>query len=361
MMSRIISRGGIHTKRAVLFIVLPLLFSLAVFPKVVPLAGLGKPNSIALDENHIYIADWGYIAIYGLNDFQLKKKFGGRGEGPGQFMLNDMDNYGLRIISEPGRILVNSLTKISYFSKEGELIKEKVRKGSGQQFFKPFGKKLVGYKRSWDQSLHQGKINYITVNIYDPGSLEIEREIYKKKLHVQKNSIKLLELALKLKNDTKRGIIYYPCGDKLIVEGENNNIYVLDSSGKKLAAANIHDYEKIKITEAFKTKTLKYLEKRLPTAYQGAKNMGVFPEYYPYRYFTVSDDKIYVLTFNSTEGKSEFHVFDFQGKLLNRTMVPFQDNEFLRIYPYTIKNGKIYQVVDNEDTESWELHIDDIK
>lgn len=350
----------IRPKGVKLFIILLIFSSITIFSEIVPLPNLGKPNSITLDENQIYIADWGHILIYCLKDFHLEKKFGKRGEGPGEFFLRDMDNYGLRIIVEPGYILVNSFTKISHFTKEGELIKEK-RNIRGLQFFKPFGKKLIGYNRASGQKWRENKINYITINIYDPDSLEIEKEIYRKELYTQKNSIETLELALKLKNDTKRGIIYYPYGDKLIIEGENNNIYILDSEGKKLTAVNIHDYEKIKITGEFKKETFKYLKKRLPTAYQGVKKKGVFPGYYPYRYFTVSDNKIYVLTFNNKGGKSEFYIFDLRGKLLKRTMVPFRDNEFLRVYPYTIKNSKIYQIVDNENTEEWELHIHDIR
>lgn len=30
-------------------------------------------------------------------------------------------------------------------------------------------------------------------------------------------------------------------------------------------------------------------------------------------------------------------------------------------YPYTIRNEKLYQVVENEDSEGWELHVSEIK
>jgi hypothetical protein len=140
----------IRWKGAVLFMIWLLFASVAIFPGIVPLPDLGKPNSITLDNNHIYIADVGHILIYRLKDFHLEKKFGNRGEGPGEFMLNDIDNYGLRIIVEPVYILVNSSGKISYFTKQGEFIKEKkIIDISGQQFFKPFGKKLIGYNRRW--------------------------------------------------------------------------------------------------------------------------------------------------------------------------------------------------------------------
>ena len=148
-------------KGAAPLITLLIFFGLTIFPEIVPLPGLGKPNSITLDENHIYIADWGYISIYALKDFHLEKKFGKRGEGPGEFFLNDMDNFGLGIMVEPDYILVNSVSKISYFTKKGEFTREKRVKGiSGQQCFKPFGKKLIGYNRAWDQKFHETEINY---------------------------------------------------------------------------------------------------------------------------------------------------------------------------------------------------------
>jgi hypothetical protein len=29
----------------------------------------------------------------------------------------------------------------------------------------------------------------------------------------------------------------------------------------------------------------------------------------------------------------------------------------LQYYPYTIHNGSLYQLIENEDTEEWELHV----
>jgi hypothetical protein len=41
-------------------------------------------------------------------------------------------------------------------------------------------------------------------------------------------------------------------------------------------------------------------------------------------------------------------------------MAPIREAEFLLAYPFTIANGKIYQLSENGDTEEWELHIDNI-
>jgi hypothetical protein len=31
------------------------------------------------------------------------------------------------------------------------------------------------------------------------------------------------------------------------------------------------------------------------------------------------------------------------------------------IYPYYIYNGKLYQLIENEETDLWELHLEEIK
>jgi hypothetical protein len=67
-----------------------------------------------------------------------------------------------------------------------------------------------------------------------------------------------------------------------------------------------------------------------------------------------------VQTFKREKEKSEFYIFDLDGKLIRKVMAPIREAEFLLAYPFTIANGKIYQVTENEDTEEWELHIDNI-
>jgi hypothetical protein len=41
-------------------------------------------------------------------------------------------------------------------------------------------------------------------------------------------------------------------------------------------------------------------------------------------------------------------------------MVPFKEAEFLQAYPYTINNGKLYQLKENPDTDEWELHSHEV-
>lgn len=78
------------------------------------------------------------------------------------------------------------------------------------------------------------------------------------------------------------------------------------------------------------------------------------------RYFLAADNKVYIRTYREVKGESEFFIFTIEGKLLKRVMLPVEEKDALESYPFTIKDGKFYQLVENEQTEEWELHMVDI-
>ncbi len=324
--------------------------------EVIAVPGLGKPDSITLFKDRLYITDQASISIYSLPDARLIKTFGRAGEGPAEFKVSSIDKIGLRIIFHEENILVNSWSKLSIFTKDGTFIEEKkVILTPHAQFFKPLGKKYVGFTRE-----SRDNVNYFFVNFYDPFTLKKEKEIRRMKSYVTSNSIDIMRFALVFKNDTRRGPIFQVYNDRLFLEGEDCRIFVYDRQGKELCSFSVHDYEKLEIPEDFKKEVMKYLEKRLPTAFIRVKQNGKFPRYFPLQSFQADDGKLYVQTFKREKEKSEFYIFDLEGKLLRKVMVPFRESELLRAYPFTIAEGKIYQLIENEDTEEWELHINKI-
>ena len=324
--------------------------------EVIALPGLGKPNSITLFKDRFYITDQASILIYSLPDARLIKTFGRAGEGPGEFKVSSFDNIGLKIIIREENILVNSWGKLSIFTKDGNFIEEKkVILNPAFQFFKPLGKKYVGFTRE-----SRDNVNYYFVNFYDPYTLQKQEEIHRMKSYVLGNSIDIMRFALILKNETRKGPIFQVYDDRLFIEGEDCRIFVYDQQGKELCSFTLHDYEKLEIPEELKKEVMIYLEKRLPTAFIRVKQNGKFPRYFPLQFFHVDDGKIYVQTFKLVKGKSEFYIFDPGGKLLRKVMVPFRGSELLCAYPFTIAQGKIYQLIENDDTEEWELHINKI-
>jgi hypothetical protein len=333
-----------------------LISSVGLAVEVIPLPGLGKPDSLTIFKNQLFITDQATISIYSLPGARLIKTFGRAGEGPGEFKISPIDKIGLRIIVNETQILVNSWGKLLTFSRDGTFIEEKKNTHNFHgQFFKPLGKKYVGYNR-----VQLEGVNYYIVSFYDPATLQKEIEIHRMRTFLINHLIDPLRLALSLKNDSRRGPIYHVYNNRLYVEGDDCRIVVYDLQGKELRSISAPGYEKLEITEDFKREVMSYLEKRLPTAFIRVKQNHKFPPYFPLRSFRLDSGKLYVQTFKGEEDQSEFYIFTTEGKLLRKVLVPFRESEFLRAYPFAIANGKIYQLLENDDTEEWELHISTI-
>ena len=184
------------------------------------------------------------------------KTFGRAGEGPGEFKINPIDKIGLRIIVNEKHILVNSWGKLLIFTRDGTFIEEKkTTHNIHAQFFKPLGKKYVGFNRA-----NIDDVNYYFVNFYDPTTLQKEKEIHRQKGFLTSSSIDPMRLALLLKNDTRRGPIYQVCNNRLFLEGEDCRIFVYDPQGKELRSFSLHDYEKLEITEEFKKEAVRQIK-----------------------------------------------------------------------------------------------------
>ncbi len=56
-------------------------------------------------------------------------------------------------------------------------------------------------------------------------------------------------------------------------------------------------------------------------------------------------------------------IMDIKGKELKRIFVPLQDSEPYTYYPLlcAIEKGKYYALIEDEDEETWELHMKVIK
>ena len=107
---------------------------------------LKKPDAIEVDGEQIYITEGTTIFIYSAKDFALQKKFGKKGEGPREFLPSRSIRAGMLLLAvRPGEILVNSLRKLSLFTREGVFKKEIKMTTPGFGMFTPIGKQYVGY------------------------------------------------------------------------------------------------------------------------------------------------------------------------------------------------------------------------
>lgn len=87
-----------------------------------------------------------------------------------------------------------------------------------------------------------------------------------------------------------------------------------------------------------------------------------FPDYLPavQSCFCV-DNKIYVMSWKRENEKNEFLIYDMGGKFLKKIDIPIKYQSVIYPYPLTIRNDKLYQLVEDIDEEEWNLYVEEIK
>lgn len=325
------------------------LFTCGIFAaKVARFSELARPNSIVVDKNQIFINDGAVIYIYSATNFNLVKKFGSSGEGPAQFKIHpNLNNGGVLLWIEQNNIIVNSLGRISYFSRQGDYQKE-IKTVVIPANFIPLGNKFVGANLATD-----AKAQYFSIAIYS-ASLNKEKELLKK---VAMANGKINPIG------ATRFPVLYVYDNKIIVEGEGGAIFAFDNTGKTIFTID-RKTEKIKVTSSDKDRYLDFYktDPRYKDGYDILKPMIAFPDYFPViRNFVIAEKYIYVLTYLQKDQKSELEIYDLKGTRIKKLMVPILEMNVNELYPYTIKNNKIYQLVENSDEEEWELFVTDIK
>ena len=200
---------------------------------------LNKPNRIMVDNDRLYVVETPHIFIYSLEDNRLIKKFGRAGEGPQEFMGN------INLLPYPDHIIVNSRGKITYWSKNGDFIKEVKCPFSGgvepcEDTFVGSGQKRGNAKKP---------ISYQTIDVYDSKFNKL-REVDRKETPFQPN----------------RGLLFYSQpyyfyiqdNKKIVVMGHDGLVLnVFDKNGKKLYTIH-QDVERKKVSEADRQKVRKY-------------------------------------------------------------------------------------------------------
>jgi hypothetical protein len=330
--------------------------------KVIPLPDVVNPASVTLDENQLYITEGTSIYIYSLPDFKLIKKFGKRGEGPREFLPPFGGNVNIDV--QPDGLMVISAFKLSYFSKQGDYKKE-LRLPAALLTNRPIRPLAMGFAGS---ALKRGtkaekSLIMISYNIYD-SNFKVVKEFYRiaqeyqgTRSNVQFNPIywTLQEPSLYV-YDNKIFLGHYG-------EQERGVIYVFDSNGKKLYDIN-PPYEKVEFTAedtvAYKNEFVTGVDKQW---YENNNHLFKFPSYFPPRqYFQVVDQRIYIQTYKrSKQGEgTEFLILDLKGAMLKRVMLPLKYTSHFTPYFYGIKYEKLYQLVENEEEEEYQVHIIDI-
>jgi hypothetical protein len=323
-----------------IWFILFVLCTSVVFPgKIVPLPGHLHPESVYADGDQIYITEETSIYIYGRGDFKLRKKSGREGEGPQEFKgFASLYVY-------PDYLLVNSSGRISFFTREGEFIKE------NNLPFYGVNVRVVGEAFASHGRIDENNIPYRTINFYDAKFKKI-KEIARIEEAFQRSKGEWRQFPITFS--------FYPYKDKIFVIGQEDFVIgVFDENGDKLFDIT-QKYKRLKVSEEEKKAVHDWFKinpgtRNMPS---NIKKMIRFLDYFPaVRDMVINNEKLYVRTYKKSGEKTEFFILDSKGKLLEKVFIPIYERNRRNYYSYSICDGKVYQLIENEDTEEWELHI----
>jgi hypothetical protein len=346
--------------KKIVFVYIILCWGFHNFPeKLGILQDIVRPATVNVDGKQLYIAENNSIFIYSIDPYVLVKKFGVKGEGPGEFKGIPY----ISLISD--QLLINDWGKLLVFSKQGGFIRE---------IKLPFNYFYINYP------LLPVKDNFLGFQLsrveVKPGFI-FRGKIYGRDLklltHFYEGGKPWLLPPPRPGTKPKKTdfnviphcIDYAVAEDKIFVADSRKgfNIFVFDHQGKPIYAIK-HNYKKIKVTNEFKDNYMKNLREsgnweQLKTRYDYR-----FKEFYPAFYgFKIKQKKIYVTTYKSKDKKHEIVVLDLKGNVLKKSMV-FPFNRFNRsvegFHPFSssfdVWNDVIYYLVENADEERWELY-----
>ncbi len=318
------------------------------------------PKNLIVENDRILITDFPHVYLYSINNFKLIKKFGGKGEGPGEFNV-DQESMGPKLAGlisdiDGENIYINSQNRLSLFNLNGDYIKvirpKSFRRDPG---FKVFKDGFVALKVERD-----GKKLFSSLKICNKNLKEI-KEITRYPFFIRNtNQFRGNELGYDF-FERANGTISFVADSGLIYVSRNNSphihIDVFNPLGKLLKTIK-YENDKNKITQLFIKSVHRYYVLKFKRGLKANLKATKFKENFPgLRKFFVKKDKIYILTYKREGDENEIIILDMNGKFINKKMIPvFEANpEFL--YPCSIYKGLFYQIMEVGEEEDWELHI----
>ncbi|MCK4762688.1 MAG: hypothetical protein KAW12_10875 [Candidatus Aminicenantes bacterium] len=335
------------TKYTVAFLIALFLVSSLIPETMAVLPEINNPTMMDISGSELYILDNVQIKVYSLKDYRFLRKFGKRGEGPGE-LLTTPDAPFTMIVHEE-KVLLNSVYKAIVYDKSGKMVREIKIAPSFLVEAVPSGENYVATKFKWVDATATAR-----TLIVDHGFKELKM---------------IYETALP-SSYKKRKIVMPPIStfarcteDRIFVfDQQKDTIKVFDLEGKPLPDIKV-PYEEIRTDDAFKKKVADTLAihptfKRTPPEF---KKMLYTPDVLPvFRDCRVKGDKLYIQTYRQKGDLSEFIFLDFSGKVLKKLFLPGSETLQIRLNPastFAFKGDMYYYLVDNLDEEQWELNV----
>lgn len=324
--------------------------------KVAEYTHIFYPKHLLVTGELIYITDYPFVHIHSAEDFSHLKEIGGEGQGPEEFFIDreSMNEklLGLEIFVNKEDLFINSMGRLTIFSRQGELKETKPLSFSGGgSRFQPLSGGYLGFSRGRDEKTQELSVH---LNIYDK-DLKKNREIYKAPFWIRKPraNYDFFERA------ADSLIVRVYDGKIFIVKagGSEFEIELLDESGNNLDTIR-RDFEKVKLDKNFIKRVHDHYRIKFRRGLEANLRMTTFPEYFPpIRDFAVDENRIYVITYSRRRnGDNEVVIMDQEGNLIETAWLPIREINPEHLYPYAVFGDFLYQLREDENMEKWELH-----
>lgn len=298
-----------------------------------------KPKELVIDNGQIFVTDEKVIHIYNLKDFKWMKTFGKEGEGPGEFKFSQ------KLTPYPEYLLINTVGKLMYFSRQGEFLRERRTDIAIINLF-PVADKFFGSRLHMDRETGKGSRDFVLIDdSFSPLKVLASQERAIQRNVQRKRTVKLLSFV----------IFAYVYQDKIFIGDTSRGFHidVFNAEGKKLYEIS-RKYQKQRVTDKYKSWRLQKIRENPGTQRLMSMRTFEFPEYFPaFRYFKVMSGRIFVSLYGKESDNGDFMLLDLKGNLLKTGSIK---PDVL----FTIQKNRVYYLIENEETEEWELHVEDI-
>jgi hypothetical protein len=358
------SCGGVSTMKKIALIIL--LTFMACHLNGKELGVLNEtlnPDQIRVSGDRCFILQGPDIFVYDLKDLKLLKHFGKKGEGPGEVQSIPFIPNGLAVVGN--NLFVDAISKVVFFSFEGEFKKEVRKKGRVVNAL-PVGDGFIVTRLKPDEKV---KKIYAVITLMDAEMNEI-KELHSQLLAQQGTDVQMIPDAANMS-------VYE---DKIFIEKSSEGfiIEVFDSKGNSLYKIT-KDFPPLKLTEKDKETVLKELiedrvvqfqiKQRGTTWDEFKKRLNLhYPDAYPQIHdMLVDNGKIYIRTYATRNGKEKYLIFDLKGKEINSVFLPKPILAPLvtrmvgrPVRYFDIANDQFYYLMENDD-EDWVLNSELIR
>ncbi|MCK5221857.1 MAG: hypothetical protein KAR14_09785 [Candidatus Aminicenantes bacterium] len=330
-----------------IFLFILVISTLSVSPSDFILNEVNEPKTLNVSGDKLVISENQSILIYSLSEKRLMKQFGKNGEGPGEFKLGHGAGS-LKIDIDRDKLVVNSGGKLSWFTMEGEFLKE--TKIPPMSYIIPVRNNYIGNCLS----PVDGNFPSLSVCLFD-GNMKKTNIIFNSKIPVGMGA-KIMVPSYKFIYKVYKNNIYLSAGK------EDIKIMILNNSGKTTGNIQLKN-PGLKVDEKFKKRVFDFYKNDpvYKNYWAYMKRNMYFPEYFPgLKDLKIDNGYLYIQTYKIKNEKFEWIITSLNGKIVKKIFLPQNIESAIAYSPVTIHNGKYYYLKEDVDDEIWELHIMDL-